>query len=460
MNMEAVSSIIGQVSNFVWGPVMLGLLVGTGVVMTIRLRFRPWTHLFQAITYIFRRDKSATGDVRPFEALSIALASTVGAGNIAGVATAMTLGGPGALFWMWVAALFGLSTQYSECVLAVKYRVTNARGEKSGGPMYALHHGFPNKKIGRVLAILFALFTVLASFGIGNMVQANTIADSLNSSFGLSKWVCGILICSYCLLVVLGGVKSIARNAVILVPAMLAFYFVASLVIIALNLDKVPEGIMAIVVGAFNPEGVAGGVTGTFVATAMRYGVARGVFSNEAGLGSSPIVAAAAQTDHPARQGYVSMTGTFFDTFIICTLTGLVIACSGVLEAGMGAKGAALTISAFAKTLGAWGGYVVTIAIVCFVLTTITGWAYYGEKATEYLFGTQKAVLPYRVLICFLPFVGCVAQLSVIWDLSDIFNALMAFPNLIAVLALGGVVVAETKDFHNRHLPALKSKGE
>ncbi|MBO4852257.1 MAG: sodium:alanine symporter family protein, partial [Schwartzia sp.] len=356
MNIEQM---LNDLNNFVWGPIMLALLVGTGVFLTIRLKFLPWRNLFYAIGMIFEKKEQNEGDISPFQSLMTALSATVGTGNIVGVATAMVLGGPGALVWMWVSALFGLSTKYGESVLAVKYRETNSVGEMAGGPMYAMKNGIGGA-LGSIMATLFAFFAVCASFGIGNMTQANSIASALHTSFGISTTIVGAVITVLALLILVRGIHSIGKVSSIVVPFMAVFYFIAAVIAIGLNISAVPAGVAEIFRMAFSFDAVAGGVGGSIVAsmlTAMRWGVARGVFSNEAGMGSAPIAAAAARTDHPSRQGYVNMTGTFFDTMIICMLTGLVIASSGALgmtdpTTGKLISGANLTILAFQSAFG------------------------------------------------------------------------------------------------------------
>lgn len=360
---------------------------------------------------------------------------------------------------MWISALFGLSTKYAESVLAVKYRETNAKGEMAGGPMYAMKNGFKNKKLGLVLAFLFSLFATVASFGIGNMTQANSIAGAVNGTFGVPTWITGLILTVLAFLVILGGIKSIGRVSGIIVPFMAVFYVIASLLVIIINFENVPAGIAEIFTMAFSPSAMAGGVGGTIIATmltAMRWGVARGVFSNEAGLGSAPIAAAAAKTDHPSRQGYINMTGTFFDTIIVCTITGLVIASSGALgtldASGEILMGANLTIAAFQSALGPVGGYIVTVGITLFAFSTILGWEYYGEKSLEYLIKAPIAVTIYRILYCLVVFVGATTALEVVWNLSDAMNGLMAIPNLISLLVLSSVVAKECFEFQTDFL--------
>jgi AGCS family alanine or glycine:cation symporter len=455
------SEIIAAVNNFVWGPVMLALLMGTGIFLTIRLKFLPWRNLGYALKSVFTKadpeKKESSGDISPFQSLMTALAATIGTGNIVGVATAMVLGGPGALVWMWISALFGLSTKYGESVLAVKYRETNSKGEMAGGPMYAMKNGFKNKTIGSVLAVLFSAFAVVASFGIGNMTQANSISGAVLGTFGIPTWITGAVITILAIVVLLGGIKSIGRVCGIFVPFMAVFYFVAGILVIIINFENLPAGLAQIFAMAFSPTAVAGGVGGTVIASmlsAMRWGVARGVFSNEAGLGSAPIAAAAAKTDHPSRQGYINMTGTFFDTLVVCSITGLVIASSGVLgtmtEAGKLLSGADLTIAAFSTALGPIGGYIVTIGIMLFAFSTILGWEYYGEKSLEYLIKAPIAVTIYRLFYSLIAFVGATTALQIVWDFSDTMNGLMAIPNLISLLVLSNVIAKECFDYEEK----------
>ena len=457
------SDIISAVNNFVWGPVMLALLMGTGIFLTVRLKFKPWLNLGYALKSVFaKQDKTHSddsGDISPFQSLMTALAATIGTGNIVGVATAMVLGGPGALVWMWISALFGLSTKYAESVLAVKYRETNAKGEMAGGPMYAMKNGFKNKKIGLTLAFLFSLFAAVASFGIGNMTQANSIAGAVNKTFGVPTWISGLILMGLAFMVILGGIKSIGRVSGVIVPFMAVFYVLAAILVIIINYQNLPSGIAEIFTMAFSPTAMAGGVGGTIIATmltSMRWGVARGVFSNEAGLGSAPIAAAAAKTDHPSRQGYINMTGTFFDTICVCTITGLVIASSGVLgtldASGEIIMGANLTIAAFESALGPVGGYIVTVGIALFAFSTILGWEYYGEKSLEYLIKAPIAVTIYRVLYCLVVFVGATTALEIVWNLSDAMNGMMAIPNLISLLVLSSVVAKECFEFQTDFL--------
>lgn len=446
-----LSQLITDVNDFVWGPVMLALLVGTGIFLTFRLKFLPWINLGYAIRMILQKKDEHTGDISPFQSLMTALAATVGTGNIVGVATAMVLGGPGALVWMWISAAFGLSTKYAESVLAVKYREENSVGEMAGGPMYAMKNGIKNKFVGRTMAFLFALFAVLASFGIGNMTQANSIASAFHSSFGIPERATGVVLVFLALFILMRGIRSIGKVSSVVVPGMAAFYFVVSCIVIVVNFEAVPAGVAEMFRMAFSFESVAGGVGGSIVATmltAMRWGVARGVFSNEAGLGSAPIAAAAARTDHASRQGYVNMTGTFFDTMIICVLTGLVIASSGALgtvdpETGKLVSGAQLTILAFGSVFGEYAKYLVSVSLALFAFSTILGWEYYGEKSLEYLVKNRKVIYSYRFIFSLITFVGATMTLDIVWNLSDTMNGLMAIPNLLCLLILSNDVAKE-----------------
>ncbi|MGN0483640.1 MAG: alanine/glycine:cation symporter family protein [Lachnospiraceae bacterium] len=456
--METFSNILSAVDDFVWGPVMLVLLVGTAIFLTVRTRFLTWRNLGYALKSVLgkeaRTKKRGTGDVSPFSALTTALAATIGTGNIVGVATAMVAGGPGALVWMWISALFGLTSKFSECMLAIKYREVNEKGEMSGGPMYTLKHAFKNKKIGNALGYMFALFAVIASFGIGNLTQANSISSAVDDTFHVSPVIVGIILTVLALVIILGGITVISKVSSVVVPLMGIFYVIAGLIVIALNFKNIPSGVAQIFKMAFSPTAVAGGVGGTITASilqSMRWGVARGVFSNEAGLGSAAITAAAATTDNPVRQGYINMTGTFFDTIVVCTITGLAIASSGVLGTlgadGNPVTGAALTIAAFSSALGKAGAYLVTIGIILFAFSTILGWEYHGEKAFEYLFQSPKFNIIYRIVFSLIVYVGATTSLDIVWNFSDIANALMAIPNLICLLALSKEIAKDLQDF-------------
>jgi AGCS family alanine or glycine:cation symporter len=575
--MKTLSDILVAIDDFVWGPVMLILLVGTGIFLTIRTRALCWRNLPYALKSVLSKEarkKTGEGDVSPFSALTTALAATIGTGNIVGVATAMVSGGPGALVWMWISAAFGLTSKFSECMLAIKYREVNEKGEMSGGPMYTMKKGFKHKKLGAVLGWLFAFFAVIASFGIGNLTQGNSISTAIHTTFGVPTWTTGIVITILAMLIILGGIKSISKVSQVVVPLMAVFYIIAALIIIIGNIGNLPAGVVMIFKMAFSVKAVGGGLCGSLVASmmqAMRFGVARGVFSNEAGMGSAAITAAAATTTDPVRQGYINMTGTFWDTIVVCTLTGLCIASSGVLgstgtvstgtyyyeeqEAGgeltfsltdtSGEKtttthyklsdsitdektgaiemelvkgdetlaltfvdgsrkaeaatelaqsnrvlpsvigtwedesgnqyifsedgsleyrelvvGSALTISAFETVLGEPGGWLICIAIALFAFSTILGWEYHGEKAFEYLFGTHRFNIVYRVIFSLVVYLGATTTLKIAWNFSDIANALMAIPNLISLLALSGVIVEEMNRYQKiiRQEKAAKKK--
>ena len=548
------SDVVSLVDDFVWGPVMLVLLVGTGIFLTIRTGFLPWRNLPYALKSTLSKEartkSRGEGDVSPFSALTTALAATIGTGNIVGVATAMVSGGPGALVWMWISACFGLTSKFSECMLAIKYREVNEKGEMSGGPMYTMKKAFKHKKFGSILGWLFAFFAVIASFGIGNMTQANSIASALNETFHIPMSVVGIIITVCALLIIVGGIKSISKVSSVVVPVMAIFYVVCGVVVIIGNISNLPSGMATIFSMAFSWKAVSGGALGTIVSSlmgAMRYGVARGVFSNEAGMGSAAITAAAATTDNPVRQGYINMTGTFWDTIVVCTITGLAIASSGVLgmtaesmvgtyeisnsqlviEAKQGNKvitgqydiatdgeneitlkdgqttlvltpydgdadriasgvsqaqigedtirgtwqgddkniynfgtdgsfirddlvvGSSLTILAFKTVLGSAGGWLVAIGITLFAFSTILGWEYHGEKAFEYILGTHKYNMIYRVIFSLVAYIGATQTLDLVWNLSDIANALMAIPNLICLLLLSGEIARDMKEFQN-----------
>ncbi len=545
------SEIVSVVDDFVWGPVMLVLLVGTGIFLTIRTGFLPWRNLPYALKSTLSKEartkSRGEGDVSPFSALTTALAATIGTGNIVGVATAMVSGGPGALVWMWISACFGLTSKFSECMLAIKYREVNEKGEMSGGPMYTMKKAFKHKKFGSVLGWLFAFFAVIASFGIGNMTQANSIASALNETFHFPVSIVGIVITVLALLIIVGGIKTISKVSSVVVPLMAIFYVICGLIVIIGNIGNVPSGVATIFSMAFSVKAVSGGALGTVVASmmsAMRYGVARGVFSNEAGMGSAAITAAAATTDNPVRQGYINMTGTFWDTIVVCTITGLAIASSGVLgmtaEKAVGTyevngtqmvveadysgetktteydmaidgetvtltakdtalkltpydgdkeniasgvteaaitdgvitgtwqgddknvynfyedgsfkydelvEGSSLTIQAFKTVLGSAGGWLVAIGITLFAFSTILGWEYHGEKAFEYILGTHKFNMVYRVVFSLIAYIGATQTLDLVWNLSDIANALMAIPNLICLLILSGEIARDMKEF-------------
>ena len=456
--MDSLNEIVTRIDDFVWGPVMLILLVGTGIFLTVRTRFLTWRNLGYALKSTLSKEartkNRGQGDVSPFSALTTALAATIGTGNIVGVATAMVSGGPGALVWMWISAAFGLTSKFSECMLAIKYREVNAKGEMSGGPMYTMKKGLKNKTFGAILAWLFALFAVIASFGIGNMTQGNSIASALHSTFNVPTQISGVVITVLSLVIIVGGIKSISKVSAVVVPTMAIFYVICGLIVIIGNISNLPSGLSMIFKMAFSVKAVGGGLCGSIVASMMnatRFGVARGVFSNEAGMGSAAITAAAATTDNPVRQGYINMTGTFWDTIVVCTITGLAIASSGVLgttnAAGELLTGSDITIAAFETVLESAGGWLVTIGIALFAFSTILGWEYHGEKAFEYLFGTHKYNMVYRIIFSLVVYIGCTQTLSLVWNFSDIANALMAIPNLICMLLLSGEIAKDVKEF-------------
>ena len=442
--MESLKTLFDTLGGWVWGPYMLVLLVGTGVYLTIRLMGIQFTLLPFALKQAFTPQKKTEGetqegDISHFGALMTALSATIGTGNIAGVATAVVVGGPGAVFWMWITAIFGMATKYGEGVLAVKYRVQNSKGEMSGGPMYYIERGMKQKW----LAILFAGFATIASFGIGSSVQSNSVAQSIHASFGIEGWITGVVLTVFTAVVILGGIKSISKVSSVIVPFMAVFYVLGGLIIILLNLDALMPALELIFSDAFTGNAVAGGALGTVI----RYGVARGVFSNEAGMGSAPIAAAAAKTDHPVRQALVSMTGTFLDTIVVCSITGIVLVMGNMYMDGE--TGAALTTHTFNKLLPGPGGWIVTFGLIFFAYSTILGWCYYGEKCATYLFG-DKCITIYRVIYVATVMLGTVASLDLVWAAADTFNGLMAIPNLIALLALSGVIIKETKDFKEK----------
>ena len=434
-----MNEILSAVSDFLWGWPMIILLLGTHVFLTIRLRF-PQRHIFKAVRLSLKRDRNAEGDVSQFASLATALAATIGTGNIIGVATAIALGGPGAVLWCWLTGVFGISTKYAEGLLAIKYREKTKSGKMLGGPMYALEKGLGWKW----LAVLFATFTAIAAFGIGNTVQANAIATVASESYGISPYISGAFICVMTGAVVLGGVKSIARVCSMLVPLMAAFYVLGCLYILCVNASYLWPALCLIVKAAFSPEAAGGGFIGSTVMMAARFGIARGLFSNESGMGSAPIVAAAAQTRNPVRQALVSSSGTFWDTVVICALTGLVIVSSVLAYPDIDfSNGATLTKDAFSK-IPVIGRPLLTFGLLTFAFSTILGWCYYGERAVEYLKG-KNWILGYRVLYISAVFAGAVMNLAVVWNLADCMNALMAIPNLVSLLCLNGVIVHETR---------------
>lgn len=444
--MEWVLEVNGVVNDLVWGWPLLILIVGTGLLLTIRTRFISFTKfgymLKQTFLKMFSKSQVGEGEVTAFQAVSTALAATVGTGNIAGVGTAIAIGGPGAVFWMWIAALFGMATKYGEVVLAIQYREKTEDGRFVGGPMYYLEKGANM----RWLAILFAIFGAAATFGIGNMVQSNSVADSLNATFGIQPWITGIVLAVLVALVIVGGIKKIGKVTEIVVPFMAAIYIIGGLIIIIANIQLVPQAFGVIFRDAFTGSAAAGGFVGSTLTLSIRYGVARGVFTNEAGLGSAPIAHAAATTDHPVRQGLWGIFEVFADTIVLCTITALVIVMTGAVDTGL--DGATLTTSAFNEGI-AYGGYIVTFGLVFFAISTLLGWSYYGERCMEFLFG-PKSIVFYRMLFILLIVVGAIGGLRAVWALADTLNGLMALPNLIGLLIMSPVIVRQTKDFFGK----------
>ena len=447
--MEAIENFIGAINGVVWGPPMLILILGVGLFLSLGLKLMPVLKLGAGFRLMWKGRSAAgdesDGDIPPFQALMTALSATVGTGNIAGVATAVFLGGPGALFWMWLTALVGMATKYSEAVLAVRFREVDERGSYVGGPMYYIRNGLGKKWAW--LGVLFAIFAAIAGFGIGNTVQANSVADVMETTFGLPHWITGVILMVLVGLVLLGGIRRIGQVASALVPLMAVSYVLAGLVVLAINFADIPAAFALVFEHAFSPIAAEGGFAGAAVWAAIRFGVARGVFSNEAGLGSAPIAHAAAQTKNPINQGMVAMLGTFIDTIIICTITGLVIITSGAWTSGE--SGAALTSMAFSQALPGVGDYVVAIALAVFAFTTLLGWSFYGERSVEFLFGV-KAIVPYRIAWVIAIPIGATVNLGLVWLVADTLNAMMALPNLIALLLLSPVVFKLTKEHFER----------
>ena len=439
--MESINEFFSLFSSYLWGWPMIILLLGTHVFLTLRLKI-PQRKIFTGIRLSIKKDHGATGDVSQFGALATALAATIGTGNIVGVATAVALGGPGAVLWCWLTGIFGMATKYAEGLLAVKYRVKAPDGHYYGGPMYALERGLGMKW----MALLFAVFTALASFGIGCTVQANSIALLASETFGIPTWVVGVLVCILVAAVILGGVKSISNVCTFLVPFMAVLYILGCIIILCMNASYVWPAIELIVKSAFNPSAAGGGFVGATVTMAARYGIARGLFSNESGMGSAPIVAAAAQTRNPVRQALVSSTGTFWDTVVICAMTGIVLVSSILIHPDITYEdGAALTKVAFSK-IPYVGAPLLTFGIVTFAFSTILGWSYYGESAVNYI-ERRKSNRFYRIIFIVLLFFGCIIDLDIVWNIADCMNALMAIPNLVALLLLSGVAAKETQHY-------------
>ncbi|MCM1989773.1 alanine/glycine:cation symporter family protein [Oceanirhabdus seepicola] len=444
--MENFVDLIGKIADMVWGIPLLVTLLFTHIFLTVRLRFIQ-RHIGKAIKLSVTKDELAQGDVSQFSALATSLAATIGTGNIVGVATAVAIGGPGAVFWAWLTGVFGIATKYGEALLSVKYRIKTSDGTMAGGPMYVLEHGLKEKyglKVtGKVLGVLFALFTALAALGIGCMAQANSATGMINDVFGIDKNIIGIVLAALVAIVILGGIKNIAKVCDKLVPFMAVFYILGCIIILSMSYKTIPATIALIVKSAFTGQAATGGFAGATVMMAARFGVARGLFSNESGLGSAPIVSAAAQTRNPVRQALVASTGTFWDTVIVCAITGIVLVNTGVWNRGL--EGGELTNAAFG-TFGVIGKTILTIALITFVFSTILGWSYYADKAIEYLAG-KKVAFAYK--LCFIVFVyfGSIWSLDVVWKLSDIANGLMALPNLISLLLMSGVIVSETRKY-------------
>ena len=439
--METITSILNQLSSFIWGPIMLTLLLGVGIYLSIGLKFMPWRNIGHGFKLLLSgQAEKDQGDISPFQALMTALSATIGTGNIAGVATAIFLGGPGAIFWMWVTALFGMATKYGEAVLAVKYREIDSRGKRQGGPMYYIKNGLG--KNWKWLGFLFALFGTIAAFGIGNMVQSNSVADALKSNFNVDPTITGVILAILVSLVILGGIKRIGEVAGKLVPIMAVAYIAGSLLVIFANFGNIGEAFALIFSSAFSGTAATGGFAGAAVWAAIRFGVARGVFSNEAGLGSAPIAHAAAQTNDPVRQGMIGMLGTFIDTIIICTMTALVILLTGTWSSGE--TGASLSTLAYGQGISG-GNYIVTLGLVVFAFTTLLGWSYYGERCAEYIFGVS-IIIPYRILWVVAILTGALIKLNFVWLFADVMNGFMAIPNLIALALLSPVIFKITKE--------------
>ncbi|GLJ61473.1 transporter [Microbacterium barkeri] len=460
--LDTIQAFLDQLGAIIWGPwLLIPLLLGTGLYLTIRLGGIQFLRLGPALRLGLwrRKDAGAEGDISQFQALTTALAATVGTGNIVGVATAIAIGGPGALFWMWITGLLGMASKYTEAFLGVRFRTTDAAGERNGGPQQYLERGIRGP-VGKVLALAFTIFAIFASFGIGNMTQGNSVAANLESSFSIPTWVTGVVLTIIALAVLVGGIKSIGRVTAGFVPIMIVFYVLGAIYILIANIGEVPAAFATIFRDAFTGSAAAGGFAGSVLIIAIQFGVARGIFSNESGMGSAAIAAAAAQTSHPVRQGLVSMTQTFIDTIIVVSMTGLVIVTTGAYtftdETGAQIDPSVMTGEAFTHGLpGEWGHWVVTLALVMFAFSTVLGWSYYGERCIEKLLG-RRAVLPFRVVFSLIVFVGCTTELSVVWSFSDVMNGLMALPNLIGLLVLSGLVARETRAYL-KHDPKLEA---
>lgn len=449
--LEAISNAIYQIDDAIWGWWLIILLFGTHIFMTFRTRFIQWKSITKGIKLSVTKDPDAEGEVSNFGALTTALAATIGTGNIVGVGTAIALGGPGAVLWCWLSGVFGIATKYSESLIAVKYRVKKKDGRMQGGAMYALSRGLKWQPLGKILGMIFAVFAGFASFGIGCATQVNAIANVVQSNTGFPKQIVGIIIAALTALVIFGGIQSISRVCEKLVPFMAIFYVLGCVIILCINYDYIIPAITTICRLAFQPGAAAGGLVGTGIMMAMRYGIARGLFSNESGMGSAPIAAAAAQTRNPVRQALVSSTGTFWDTVVVCLMTGLTLVTTIMKNPAINANeisdGGVLTTLAFGQ-IPYLGPIILTLGIICFAYSTVLGWAYYGERAVEYFAG-KKGMIPYRVLYVIVAAIAPIVTLDVVWALADILNALMAIPNLIAVLLLSNVIAKETKVYIN-----------
>ncbi|AEF84898.1 sodium:alanine symporter family protein [Treponema primitia ZAS-2] len=449
--MEAFARTISTIDGWLWGPWLLILLFGTHLYLTVRTGFIQ-KKLGLAIRLSVTKDKGGEGDVSQFGALTTALASTIGTGNIIGVGTAIAVGGPGAVLWMWLTGVFGIATKYSESLIAVKYRVKTEKGTMLGGAMFALERGLKNKKLGRFLGILFAVFAALAAFGIGDGVQSNAVADLVQRNFHIPAWISGLIMMVFTGLVLVGGLKAISKVCESLVPFMAAVYTLGCIICLIMNAQYVGPAFVAIWNAAFAPRALTGGLLGYGLMAAARFGIARGLFSNESGMGSAPIVASAAKTANPVRQALVSMTGTFWDTVVVCLMTGLVIVSYEVAPNGSTGftNGGALTNEAFSQ-IPVFGPIILTFGLITFAFSTILGWSYYGEKGAEYLFGS-KINIPYRILYTLIVFVGAAIPLGLVWDIADALNALMILPNILAVLLLSNIIVEETKKYSGIHI--------
>lgn len=449
--METISNMIYKIDGMVWGWWLIILLFGTHIYMTIRTGFIQRNTISKGIKLSVQKDPDAEGEVSNFGALTTALAATIGTGNIVGVGTAIALGGPGAVLWCWLSGIFGIATKYSESLIAVKYRVKTKDGRMQGGAMYALSRGLKWKKLGKVLGMIFAVFAAFASFGIGCATQVNAIANVVEENTGMQGWIVGLVVAILTAIVIFGGIKSIATVCEKLVPFMAIFYVIGCLIILGINYDYILPAIQTICKLAFTPGAAAGGLVGAGIRLAMQYGIARGLFSNESGMGSAPIAAAAAQTRNPVRQALVSSTGTFWDTVVVCLMTGLVLVSTIMKNPNINADqisdGGTLTTLAFGQ-IPVLGPIILTLGIICFAYSTILGWAYYGERAVEYFAG-HKGLIPYRIIYVVVAGIAPIVALDVVWALADILNALMAIPNLIAVLLLSNVIVKETKKYIN-----------